>query len=427
MGENLLIPVLPLRNAVLFPGVTFPISAGRPGTLKAIETALKASEHLVFAVAQTNSEEDVKGHDLHTVGTIAVLGTVHRGIAGARLLLQGQGRGIAMRFHERDGMLEAAVVLAKDSPLDERDPASIALHKELRERSAELGKKMGLPDETVEQVLSEASDPGRLADLVAGYIDIPFADRQKLLETFSVEDRVGGPWSTYKLCLRSGGTRGNQVQGQQEISGRQREMFLREQLRTIQKELGEDEAGIEESHLKDLKAKLDALELPEEARKEVDREWARLKWLRGRVHGEFGRADVPRNGGRASLEHPQRGPPRCHGGCPDSRGGPLRAQGCQGSRPGISPSGQLLVSRDLVESDDVKTPGRALDHGGRGKILLFIGPPGVGKTSIAKSIARADGGGSTSGSHSVGRATRPTSGAIAGPTSGHFPAGFSTA
>ena len=75
-------------------------------------------------------------------------------------------------------------------PLDSRDPAFAGLHREARERAAELGKKLGLPDEAVEQILAEVDEPGRLADLVAGYLDIPVAAKQVLLETLSVEDRA---------------------------------------------------------------------------------------------------------------------------------------------------------------------------------------------------------------------------------------------
>jgi ATP-dependent Lon protease len=88
-------------------------------------------------------------------------------------------------------MLEAVVVTAAEmAPPDAKDPVFLALHKEARERAAELGEKMGLPEEAVAQFLEQAEEPGRLADLVAGYIDIPMADRQQLLETLSVEDRL---------------------------------------------------------------------------------------------------------------------------------------------------------------------------------------------------------------------------------------------
>ena len=142
------LPVIPLRNAVLFPGVSFPIAAGRPGTLHAIETAMKSPEQLVFALTQRQDVEGVTPELLHTVGTIAAIGPIQRGVGGARLLLQGKARGIAMRIQETDGRLEAVVVEAAEMPpLDAVNTAFVALLKELKERSAELAKKLGLPDE----------------------------------------------------------------------------------------------------------------------------------------------------------------------------------------------------------------------------------------------------------------------------------------
>ncbi len=392
MAENLVIPVLPLRNTVLFPGVTFPISAGRPGTLKAIEMALKNPEHLVFAVSQKADSEEVTPGNLNMVGTVAVLGPVHRGIAGARLLLQGQSRGIAMRYLEHEGMLEAVVLQPADMPsLDPDEPASVALHRELRERSAELGKKMGLPDETVDQVLAEAEDPGRLADLVAGYIDIPVAERQKLLETLSVEDRVRRTLvHVQKLLAVLKAQEELKSKVQEEIGGRQREIFLREQMKAIQKELGEDEEGSEESHLKELKSKLDALELPEEARKEVDREWSRLKRLRGEsMESSVVRtyletiAELPwtaRSEDHLDVVEAARILDEDHHGLKDVKDRVLEFLAVR----------QLLISK-MAEAEPQEKQGKKPAVAGKGKILLFTGPPGVGKTSIAKSIARAMG------------------------------------
>ena len=97
MQPSQVLPVIPLRNAVLFPGVSFPIAAGRSGTLHAIETAMKSPDQLVFALTQRQDVEAVTPELLHTIGTIASIGPIQRGVGGARLLLQGKARGIAMR------------------------------------------------------------------------------------------------------------------------------------------------------------------------------------------------------------------------------------------------------------------------------------------------------------------------------------------
>jgi ATP-dependent Lon protease len=182
-----------------------------------------------------------------------------------RLVLEGKARGIALKISAKNGYLEAAVQTAREMlPLDSRDSAFVALYREARERAAELGRKLGLPDETVDQVLAEVDEPGRLADVVAGYIDIPFAERQALLETLSVEDRLRRVLVHVQKQIDVLSVQEDiQSKVKEELGGRQREMYLREQLRAIQKELGEGE-GSDDDSLKELKTKLDALELPEE-------------------------------------------------------------------------------------------------------------------------------------------------------------------
>src|SRR5438552_14257674 len=103
MTDTLNLPVVPMRNSVLFPGVSFPINAGRPGTLRAIEASLADSERRVFAVAQRVDVDEVAPEALYTIGTIATLGAVQRGLGGVRLLLEGKSRAIAMRYSSKNG------------------------------------------------------------------------------------------------------------------------------------------------------------------------------------------------------------------------------------------------------------------------------------------------------------------------------------
>src|SRR3954469_1480498 len=105
MTERMTLPVLPLRDFVLLPGVTAPINAGKPATLKAIEAALNTPDRLVFAVSQREEVQQVTPESLHTIGTVARVGQIQRGLAGMQLLLHGEKRGIAMKVTEQNGHL----------------------------------------------------------------------------------------------------------------------------------------------------------------------------------------------------------------------------------------------------------------------------------------------------------------------------------
>jgi ATP-dependent Lon protease len=433
MSERMTLPVLPLREVVLFPGVTAPIGAGRPATLRAIESALSQPERLVFAVSQRQNVESVTPEVLYTIGTIARIGQLQRGLSGMQLLLHGERRGIAIHYTDKDGYLQAIVREAEEmAALNPEDPAFVALHREARTRAAELGQKSGLPDEVVQQVLAGVNDPGKFADLVAGYIDITPQDRQILLETLSVEERLR---RVLVHVQRQIGVLDAQedikTQVQEELGERQREMFLREQLKTIQRELGEDD---ERDDLRDLKEKIAALELPTEVRKEVDRELGRLSRIgRESMESQVIRTflenivELPwntRSAEHLDLSEAQRVLDEDHYALGDVKDRvleflavrQLRSQTEAAERRedgavdgdglatnGAAPDGERKAeevaageSTDTpaatatVPSPNAQVPGNDDDRA-RGPILLFVGPPGVGKTSVAKSIARAMG------------------------------------
>jgi len=166
MAQRQTLPVLPLRGTVIFPGLTAPIAAGRPGTLRAIEAALKG-DRLVFAVAQRDNADEPTQDNLYSMGVIARIGQVQRGLGGVQLLLHGEQRASALQFSTTDNYLAAVTVQVEDmNALDEHDSAFEALHKEIRERAAELGEKRGLPEEVVHQVL----DSGHVAGARAPHV-----------------------------------------------------------------------------------------------------------------------------------------------------------------------------------------------------------------------------------------------------------------
>ena len=387
MFERQTLPVLPLREVVLFPGVAQPIGAGRPATLRAIEAAVKSEARLIFAVSQRENVDQVAAAGLYIMGTIARISQIQRGLGGVQLLLQGEARGTALQYVETGGHLQAVVREAEElPPLKADDPAFVALYREARERAAELGQKSGLPEDVVKQVLEGVSDPGRFADLVAGYLDIKPGERQALLETLSVEERVR---RVLVHVQRQIGVLDAQEeiksQVQEEIGERQREMFLREQMKAIRKELGEEnEAG----DVDELRKRLAALDLPEAARKEVDRELARLE----RASRDSMEAQVIRTYLETVAELPWS--KRAEESLDLKRAQDILAEDHYGLQEVKDQVLEFLAVRQLRQRGrDAadQAPGNEDDKQAKGPILLFVGPPGVGKTSIARSIARAMG------------------------------------
>jgi ATP-dependent Lon protease len=410
MSETLTLPVLPLRDTVVFPGVVAPIQVGRASTLGAIRKASESEDKRLFVVAQRDNSEKVAPERLYTIGTVARIEQMQRGRGIAQLLLRGESRGIALRVASVDGgYLEAVVRIADEMPaVDPDNPAFVGLLRELRVRAAELGEKSGLAPEMVGHALSEAADAAALADLVANHLELELEERQALLETLSVEERLRRVLVHVQRQISVVDAQEEiKSKVQQELGDRQREMVLREQLKAIQRELGEGE-GAEDTD--DLAQKLAALDLPEEARKEVDREFGRLgRTNRDSMEHQVIRtyletvAELPwthRSEDHFDLGEAAKILDEDHYGLKDVKDRVLeflavrQLRAAREREESEAESGPAETAADEVaadEADKPKVPGNEDDRAAKGPILLFVGPPGVGKTSIAKSIARAMG------------------------------------
>ncbi|MFV2072621.1 MAG: endopeptidase La, partial [Thermoanaerobaculales bacterium] len=405
MSDLIAMPVIPLREAVLFPQVTSPIAAGRPGTLRAIEASLRSDSKQIFVVSQRENVEEVTPEILYRMGTVATIGPVQRGPSGMRLLLNGSYRAVAIRYNEHDDYLIAEIREAEElPPIDAEAPTFTALYRETRERAAELGRRAGMPKEAVQQFLAETTEPGRFADLVAGHLDLKPADAQNLLELLSVDERLRSVLvHTQRQIAVLDAQEDIKSQVQEELGDRQREMFLRQQMKAIQKELGED-GGRED--LEELREKLETLDLPESARKEVERELNRLE----RMGPEGMESQVIRTYLETICELPwsERSEERLdvqaasdileedHYALGDVKDRILEFLSVRILRDRLKMEKKGKAEPTEAAGTEQKSAGEASGPGakptvGRNPILLFAGPPGVGKTSVAQSIARAMG------------------------------------
>ena len=408
MGERFTLPVLPLRDTVVYPGVAVPISAGRPGTVEAVQEALDGDRRM-FAVAQRENVDDPLPEYLYNVGTVVRIIQTHRVRGGVQLLVQGEGRAQALTYHEEgQSMLQAVLLeMVHQEPQNPNDPAFQALDRELRDRAAELGTRRGVPAEALNQLIQGVDEPGPFADLVAFYLELETANKQELLEMLDDEARMRACLVAVERELaRIDAQEDIQAKVQSELGERQREMLLREQLKAIQKELGD---GEDRDDLEEMRERIEELKLSEEQRSEVDRELRRLErtspqsaeyqvirtfleWVTELPWNERAEEKIDLERATKILEED-------HHGLEDVKDRILEFLAVRklhlGRLNGVdaeetqadaeigdssSTNGKDDLEADEEEGDDAP--------GGRGPILLFVGPPGVGKTSIAKSIAR---------------------------------------
>jgi ATP-dependent Lon protease len=304
--------------------------------------------------------------------------------------VQGEGRAQALSYHDEGESMMHAVLLdmERQEPRNEADPAFQALDRELRDRAAELGTRRGVPAEALNQLIQGVDEPGPFADLVAFYLELETSDKQDLLETLDDEDRMRSCLVAVERELaRIDAQEDIQAKVQTELGERQREMLLREQLKAIQKELGEEE---ERDDVEEMRTRIAELDLSEEQRTEVDRELRRLE----RTSPQSAEYQVIRTFLEWVTELPWN--ERTEEKIDLSKAQQILEDDHHGLEDVKDRIVEFLAVRKLqLDRAEEAAKGASGDdaagsepHSGRGPILLFVGPPGVGKTSIAQSIAR---------------------------------------
>ena len=373
MSESDSVPILPLRNSVLFPMSVVPINVGRPRSVRLVEDLLGRERALVGVVSQRSPEVDEPTFkELYTVGTVArVVKVIRLGPNNYSVVLNGLGRFRVKSIASLEPYMRSKIERIPESLV--RDVELDALGAGLREATREvLGLMPNLPRDTA-GILDNVREPGALADLIASNFpqaQASVADKQEILEAFDVKTRV-------RLVLAMVGRQLEVLRVKKEISSMvqeemgksQREYILRQQMKAIKEELGE---GGDDDEIEELRERLRRAKVPAEVEKVVRKQLGRLRSM-AQQSAEFNVtktylewiADLPwskTTTDKVDVADVRR--------CLDE-----------------DHLGLEKVKKRIVEYTAI----RQLRSDKKGPILLFIGPPGVGKTSLGKSIARSMG------------------------------------
>ncbi len=364
------LPVLPLRDIVVYPYVILPLSVSREKSIKAVDTAL-VENRMILLLTQRQVEMDEPGpEDLHRVGTAALIMRVLKLPDGRiRALVQGLQRVKVEYFTETEGLFKARV---EPIPEPEFPAASLELEalirsvKQTLEKAVALGKS--LPQEVL-VIANNLDNPGRLSDLVASNLELKPPQMQEVLEIAHPLERLR---KVHELLLREIDLLEIQqkitMEARGEMDKGQREYYLRQQLKAIQNELGE--TGELQEEINAFRDKVAKLQIPEEPLTEIERNLKKLE----RMHPDSSETAVTRTYLEWMTEMPW-------GTVTEDSHDLVRAKEVLDE----DHYGLEKIKERLLEYLAV----RKLNPGHKGTILCFVGPPGTGKTSLGRSVARA--------------------------------------
>lgn len=368
-----ILTILPVEEVVLFPELVMPIQVADKQIAQAIQQAASEEQPvgLLLTDTQSNPADDKATTTLRRVGTVAnILRYATQNDGQLNLVCQGTSRFRVQEFLEEEGQLKARVTWFDEPETEEGNNKQVDAHvTHLRKRALEAIQLMEQPSRELYRAISSIESAGLLADAIAGYLGFKRSEKQQVLENVELESRLELVQSflDYRLEVMKLSQDISQ-QTQQRISQQQREHVLREQMRSIQKELGEDETVAEE--VERLRQALDEANLPEEAAEQTNRELKRLSRM-NEASAEYSMV-------RTYLETMSE----------------LPWDVLSQDKIDINQSRQVL-DEDHYGLEKIKK--RILEHlavhklnpNGKAPILCFVGPPGVGKTSLGRSIARA--------------------------------------
>ena len=366
-AERISLPLLPLRDVVVFPHMVIPLFVGRPRSIRALEAAMEGDKSIMLAAQKSATKDDPTPDDVYEIGSLAtILQMLKLPDGTVKVLVEGSQRARILSIEDSQEHFSADVLPLQ--PDDSRNSEVEALRRAIVgqfETYVKLNKK--IPPEILTS-LSGIDNPGRLADTIAAHLPLKLEQKQKMLEIANTSERLESLLAQLEAEI-------DILQVEKRIRGRvkkqmeksQRDYYLNEQVKAIQKELGEGEEGAD---IEELERRIEAVGLTKEARKKVDSELKKLK-LMSPMSAE---ATVVRNYIDTVIGLPWRKKSKISHSIRNAE------EVLDNDHYGLEKVKERIVEYLAVQQrvDKVKAP-----------ILCLVGPPGVGKTSLGQSIAKA--------------------------------------
>jgi ATP-dependent Lon protease len=365
-----MLPMLPVRDTVIFPYMILPLFVGRESSIKAVDEALAKDRMIFLATQKVPTDDHPNPEGIHTVGTAAMVMKMLKLPDGrVKILVQGLAKGMIKEYIQQKPLFLVRIQRVIEPPAGEQNLETEALIRSVKEQSEKVLSLKGILSPDVLGVLDQIEEPGRLADLVASNLKLKIEEAQNILETFHPLQRLKKVNEYLSKEVQVSTMQAKiQSQAREEMSKTQREYFLREQLKAIKSELGEIDDKAQE--ISELREKIKKAKMPPEVEKETNKQLNRLE----QMHPESAEATIVRTYMDWLVELPW--------------------SFSTIDNLDIKKAKQVL-DEDHYDLEKVKE--RILEYLGvrklkekmKGPILCFVGPPGVGKTSLGKSIARA--------------------------------------
>ena len=366
------LPMMAVRDVVVFNYMIIPLFVGRPGSIEAVNEALNSNKLLMLVTQRDATKDNPSTDDLYDVGMVCmIMRTLKLPDGRLKVLVQAMSKARIVTYHRTEPSYQVSIEVVEDEDPGEISVEVEALMRTVREQTEKIMSLRGILSADLMMIINNIEDPGRLADLVGSNLRLKIIESQAILEEVSPIGRLRLVNTLLSKELEVSTVQAKiQNEAKEEMSKSQREYILREQLHALQKELGDTDERTQE--IEDLERKIKKTKMPKRVRKETRKQLSRMEMM----HPDSSEATIIRTYIDWILDVPW--------------------------KKGTKDQLELKAAKEVLDEDHYGLDRvkerileylavRKLNQSTKGPILCFVGPPGVGKTSLGQSIARAMG------------------------------------